>query len=151
MPRKKTTSDADDILAAVRRAAAAEADAADEPVEKPDHVDIDGVRYYRSKAAAAPPVQRNKDGEIILPVTINLAPHAPHIRLDNRLYFNGYTYHFTEKQAATINEIMFNTWRHERATGGANVALGSAHNVAVNARTGAVTTGRLGAPGVSGL
>lgn len=148
MPRGKKGSGADDILAAVRRAA--EAEAGIEPEEKPDYVDIDGTRYYRTKAAAAEPVQRNTKGEIVVPVTINIAPHAPHIRIDNRIYFNGYTYLFTEAEAASIRECMHNTWRHERATGGANVALGSSRNLEMNARTGMVTTSRLGAPGVPG-
>lgn len=46
-------------------------------------------------------------------VTIDLAPFAPFIKLDGRLYEHGRTYAVPRKIFNTLNEQMFRTWQHE--------------------------------------
>lgn len=46
-------------------------------------------------------------------VTIDLAPFAPFIKLDGRLYEHGRTYAVPRKVFNTLNEQMFRTWQHE--------------------------------------
>jgi hypothetical protein len=58
--------------------------------------------------------------EELHPVTIDLAGHSTKITVDGTDYFQGVTYHFTAAQAASIREIAFRGWKHEREIGGAN-------------------------------
>lgn len=133
---KKPPALSDELLKSIQ--AAADADAA---VEPPDTVEIDGVTYYRQQVA---PTERKPDREGYSFITINLAPHASEIRIDNRIYFHGFTYEIRDDQVPTFSEIMFRTWQHERSTGGANIAAGGRSpfrsDAFLNANTGA--TGR---------
>jgi hypothetical protein len=112
-PKKRTS---DDLLASIQAAADAEA-----AIDPPDTVEIDGVTYYRQQTA---PAERKPDREGYSFVTINLAPHASDIRIDNRIYSHGFTYEIRDEAVQTFNEIMFRTWQHERSTGGANTMAG---------------------------
>lgn len=112
MPPKKK----DDLLAQLQAAADAEA-----AVEPPDFVDVDGVRFWRTPQVAGP---RKPDKAGFEYVTINVAPHARDITLDGVKYFHGFTYEVEAARVPTFLEIMHNTWRHERATGGANINAG---------------------------
>ena len=58
--------------------------------------------------------------EELSPITIDLAGHSTKITVDGVDYFQGVTYNFTVGQAASIREIMYRGWRHEREIGGAN-------------------------------
>ena len=53
-----------------------------------------------------------KEDELV-PVTIDLAPHADKIVIDGVAYYHGMTYNFAPAAVNTINEIMFRTWQHE--------------------------------------
>lgn len=61
-------------------------------------------------------------GSDLVSVTINLAPHAPYITLDGRMFYHMATYSLSRAQAASVNEIMERTWRHEEEIGGVNSA-----------------------------
>lgn len=76
-------------------------------------------RKLREKAMFA--AGKDAEGEAVESVTIDLAPHSPWITIDGRVYYHGVTYKFTTGQAATIKEVMFRTWQHEREIGGANI------------------------------
>lgn len=58
--------------------------------------------------------------EELSPLTIDLAGHSTKISVDGVDYFQGVTYHLTAAQAATIREIAYRGWKHEREIGGAN-------------------------------
>lgn len=58
--------------------------------------------------------------EKLEPILIDLAGHADRIRLDSVEYFHGSTYYMPLAMRQTVNEIMANTWKHEREIGGAN-------------------------------
>lgn len=135
----------DKFLDQVRIAAKAEADA--EP-EHPEYVEIDGTKYVRQDVATNPAKQRPGTKEGYSWITINIAPHADRIRIDNTYYFQGHSYEVRDDQVPTFEEIMFNTWRHERATGGANVTNQSAMNLSFNR---GVQSMHRGAPGVPGV
>lgn len=54
-----------------------------------------------------------KDGEELVPITIDLAPHADKIRIDGVDYYQGATYNVAPQAVPTFNEIMYRTWWHE--------------------------------------
>jgi hypothetical protein len=56
---------------------------------------------------------KNEEGENLVSVTLNLASHAPDIKLDGKMYRNGVTYQLTPKTAAVINEIAYRGWLHD--------------------------------------
>lgn len=95
----------------------------------PETVVIDGVTYYRTPPApVAKPSKPGYDD-----VTVNLAPYTDRIMLDGKMFFHGFTYTVTEKQAASMREIMSRTWIHEASTGGANMnAYQRQRNVALS-------------------
>lgn len=134
---------------AIERSARAAEEVPEE--ERPDFIEVDGVKYYRRQAE--PTIYDSgkpegiKDG--FTRIVINIAPHAPHIRLDNRLYYPNMEYDVRDDQVQTFMEIMARTWYHERATGGANTNMEGARNTTFNLRTQAHRP-RLGPPGVSG-
>jgi hypothetical protein len=71
--------------------------------------------------------------EELHPVTIDLAGHSTKISVDGTDYFQGVTYHFTAGQAASIREIAFRGWKHEREIGGANSnAYRRPHNLSLS-------------------
>lgn len=73
---------------------------------------------------------KDAQGQEIESLTIDLAPHAPYISIDGKMFFHGVTYKFTKAQVPTVREIMHRTWVHEAETGGANLNLRSgAYNV----------------------
>lgn len=97
----------------------------------PDFVEVDGVKYYRDAQTAAAnnrtkklwqdprrPLEPPKEIEVEQ-VAINVAPYASEIRLDGVIFLAGRVYDFPVAQAATVREIIQNTWRHEASTGGA--------------------------------
>lgn len=49
----------------------------------------------------------------LVPLLIDLAPHADRIRIDGVEYHHGHTYNFAPEAVSTIKEIMFRTWAHE--------------------------------------
>ena len=130
MAKKRELSD--DLLASIQAAADADAE-----VDPPDTVVIDGVTYYRQQTV---PAERKPDRPGYSFITINLAPHANEIRVDNRIYVHGFTYEIKDEQVPSFNEIMYRTWQHERSTGGANIAAGGRapfrSDQILNARTG---------------
>lgn len=58
-------------------------------------------------------VGQNEEGDDLVDITIDLAPHAPNIKLDGKIYYHGVKYRFTPKTAAVINETCHRTWLHE--------------------------------------
>ena len=54
-----------------------------------------------------------QDGEELMPITIDLAPHSNKITIDGVDYHHGVTYNFAPKAVPTILEIMYRTWKHE--------------------------------------
>lgn len=58
--------------------------------------------------------------EALEPILIDVAGHSNKITLDSVEYFHGTTYYLSQAQRATINDIMSQTWKHEREIGGAN-------------------------------
>jgi hypothetical protein len=65
-------------------------------------------------------IQHEQDEEEFVDYTIDLAPHADKIRLDNIIYFHGQTYKLNIHQLRTVQDIVAQTWRHERTIGNAN-------------------------------
>lgn len=49
----------------------------------------------------------------IVTVTIDLAPYAPHILVNGHAYWHGQSYPVPRHVAASLQETMFNTWRHQ--------------------------------------
>ncbi len=149
MPRHKPGSIDPAIAESVRLAAQAEAAIPEE--EKPDFVDIDGVRYYRKKPVAVnyDPMKPAGTKTGFSRIVINIAPHAPNIRLDNVIYYAGMEYEIADDRIPTFLEIMARTWDHERSTGGAMTNMAGAKNTVYNLRSQGSFT-RLGPPGVSG-
>lgn len=64
---------------------------------------------------------KDAEGEDLELVLLDLAPHSPNITLDGRQYFHGFSYKFTQAQAATVKDAAHRTWEHEREIGGANM------------------------------
>lgn len=64
---------------------------------------------------------KNDDGEDLISVTLNLAPHAPDVKLDGKMYRHGVTYQLTPKTAAVMNEIQYRTWLHDAEVHGLNM------------------------------
>lgn len=64
---------------------------------------------------------KNDEGEDLVSVTLNLAPHAPDVKLDGRLYRHGVTYQLTPSTAAVMNEIQYRTWLHDAEVHGLNM------------------------------
>lgn len=58
---------------------------------------------------------RQKRGveEPMVEVTIDLAPYADHIRIDNVVFMQGMTYTVRASVAAVMSEIMQRTWAHQ--------------------------------------
>lgn len=56
---------------------------------------------------------QSEEGEDLVEIAIDLAPHAPNIKLDGKVYYHGVKYKFTPKTASVINEICHRTWLHE--------------------------------------
>jgi hypothetical protein len=54
------------------------------------------------------------------PILINVAGHADKIVLDGKQFQHGHVYHLTANERETLEDIMAQTWRHEREVGGAN-------------------------------
>jgi hypothetical protein len=144
-PTEITPELADAVERAARIAGQVPEDAA------PDFIEVDGIKYYRRKAE--PPLYNSEKPEGIQPgytrIVINIAPHAPNIRLDNVIYFANMEYDVRDDQVQTFMEIMARTWYHEKATGGANSNMEGARNTTYNLRTEARRP-RLGPPGVPG-
>jgi hypothetical protein len=138
-----------DMADAIERSARSAEEVPEE--ERPDFVEVGGVKYYRHKQEPSPYDSGKPAGiqEGYTRVVINIAPHAPHIRLDNRLYYPNMEYDIRDDQVATFMEIMARTWYHERATGGANTNMEGARNTTFNLRTQAHRS-HFGPPGVSG-
>lgn len=58
--------------------------------------------------------------QMVFPVLINVAGHSNKIVLDGRTYFHGQVYSVTQAELETLEDIMAQTWRHEKEVGGAN-------------------------------
>lgn len=70
-------------------------------------------------------------------VLINVAPHADRIILDGVHYLANRTYEVPLATAATMRDIISQTWKHEHQTGGANsYNAGPARNPAYAASLG---------------
>lgn len=54
-----------------------------------------------------------QEGEEMVAITIDLAPHSNKITIDGVDYHHGVTYNFAPKAVPTILEIMHRTWVHE--------------------------------------
>lgn len=59
-------------------------------------------------------------GEIVR-VTLDLAPHQPHITLDGTTYLNGQTYPVTRSVAATLRETQQRGWQHQDQIDGKSI------------------------------
>jgi hypothetical protein len=64
---------------------------------------------------------KNEAGEDLVSITLNMASHAPDIKLDGKTYRNGVTYQLTPKTAAVINEIAYRGWLHDAEVHGLNM------------------------------
>lgn len=64
---------------------------------------------------------KNESGENLVSVTLNMASHAPDIKLDGQTFRNGVTYQLTQKKAAVINEIVYRGWLHDAEVHGLNM------------------------------
>ncbi len=92
----------------------------------PDTFTLDGEIYQRR--GAKPQVKRGdftkgrdvrKDVELVN-VTINVAPHSDRIIYNGVIYLANRTYEVPVDLAATFCDVISQTWKHERSTGGAN-------------------------------
>ena len=67
--------------------------------------------------------------EDIETVLVNVAPHSDRIILDGVHYLANRTYEVPSRVAATMRDIIAQTWKHENATGGAySYGAGAARN-----------------------
>ena len=66
-------------------------------------------RRLKAEMQAAAGVEEEK----LVPIQIDLAPHADKILIDGVAYYHGMTYNFAPATVPTIKEIMHRTWRHE--------------------------------------
>jgi hypothetical protein len=56
---------------------------------------------------------KDAEGDEVELIQIDLAPHSSNITIDGHIYYHGLSYKFTQAQAATIKDIMSQSWRHE--------------------------------------
>ncbi len=107
--------------------------------ELPDTFTAGGETYVRRGSAAKPVVKRGKwakgrdvrEGEVeLVSVTINVAPHSDRIVYNSTIYLANRTYDVPVDLAATLKDIISQTWKHEHQTGGANsyLATGGVRN-----------------------
>ena len=74
--------------------------------------------------------------EELVEYTIDLPGYASEIRVDGVQYIQGETYKFTRRQLASMQEIVQNSWKHEKAVGGANAnEYRRPRNVAISPNT----------------
>jgi hypothetical protein len=59
------------------------------------------------------------DEEVFL-LTIDVAPYADRVTLDNVIYLHGITYELPKRVYDTVKEIMGRTWEHESTRGNPN-------------------------------
>ena len=57
-------------------------------------------------------------------VLVDLPPHAPDVRMDGRIFQQGMTYKLASPQAASLRDIMFRAWSHEREVRGERTGFG---------------------------
>lgn len=103
----------------------------------PDTFTLDGETYQRR--GAKPPAKRGKfakgrdireDVELVS-MTINVAPHSDRIIYNGTIYLANRTYDVPVDLAATLRDVISQTWKHENSTGGANsYGAGSVRNTA---------------------
>jgi hypothetical protein len=66
-------------------------------------------------------MQRATDpDEAVFNVTIDVAPYADRVMLDNVIYLHGITYEVPKRVYDTIKEVMGRTWEHEATRGNPN-------------------------------
>lgn len=106
----------------------------------PDTFTVAGETYQRrgAPAGAAAPKRgafaKGKDVRAdveLVNVTINVAPHSDRIVYNGTIYLANRTYEVPVDLAATLRDIISQTWKHEYSTGGANsYGAGSVRNPA---------------------
>lgn len=85
-------------------------------------------------------VQRGISKGDMVNVHINLAPYAPDIRLDGRVFEHGRTYLVPRTVFNVIAEQMQRSWQHENSTKGTNEnAYRRPRNASISMRTGQMT------------
>lgn len=148
-PRRRSRELDPSILESINKPAAKSAGA---ETEKPDYIDIDGVRYYREKPQmeVVDPMKVDVTRPGYSRIVINVAPHSKEIKIDNRIFSAGHVYEIRDDQVQTFVEVMARTWQHERAVGGANTnAMVGARNDMLNLQTqvSRMNRGPAGVPG----
>lgn len=122
-PEVKAVGDVNELFTAEELKALADEADAEHLAEKKADAAAAFKEERKRKARKAEQFKNGTDakGEDVESVQINLAPHSPFINIDGRLFYHGLTYKFTQAQAQTIKSAMFETWRHEKEVGGANM------------------------------
>lgn len=94
--------------------------------ELPDTFTVGGETYQRRGAVPKPKRgdfnkgrDSRKDVELVS-MTINVAPHADRVVYNGTIYLANRTYEVPVDLAATLRDVISQTWKHEQSTGGAN-------------------------------
>jgi hypothetical protein len=103
----------------------------------PDTITIGGETFQRRGTAPKPKrgdwskgKDVRKDVELVS-ITINVAPHSDRVVYNGVIYLANRTYDVPVDLAATLRDIISQTWKHENSTGGANsYGAGSVRNPA---------------------
>ena len=74
---------------------------------------------FKAKARTAVRVQKGLEEEQVT-FLVDLPGHADKIRIDNQLFYHGFSYTRPFSIAETVFYMMDQAWRHEEAVGGAN-------------------------------
>ncbi len=64
----------------------------------------------------------NSHADEIVTVYVNLAPYAPHILVNGHAYWHGQSYPVPRHVAASLQETMFHTWKHQSAIRGESLS-----------------------------
>lgn len=128
-----TQQDWDDIQrqAAADLAAKKKAEAKKEALKK-----VRAELEHQAKLAE----QRGAAKGDLVDVAIDLAPYAPDIRLDGKVYEHGRTYRVLRRVAAVLYEQMQRSWEHQASISGKNEnAYRRPRNVTLSMKTGQVS------------
>ena len=113
-------SDADRALFSPEELAALEAEITLEVQEDMREEARDRVREKLKVQKRAEMQRRIDPDEEMYHITIDLAPFAANITIDNVIYLHGSTYEVPKKLYDTMREVMARTWQHESEIGNAN-------------------------------
>lgn len=93
----------------------------------PDRFELNGQVFQRVAPTSAEPQKKTyrhprtgiETEELMESVTINVAPYADRVVIDNTHYLANRSYEVPVALARTLRDVCSQTWKHEAQTGGA--------------------------------